>query len=248
MCQDDVDLLPGFDAAALPARRLIEMDWAGRRFIDARMELLRMGRTIVDEVAGERIDSFCHYPRGDVYDFHSHSQFYFHIHREDEHGHFHTFLRPRGMPIHLQPADPSEHRPPGDNDALSHLIAIAVDHRGEPVSLFTTNRWVTAETWYRAADVCAMLPCFRVDHDRPSLVLNCWVTAAVELFRPQIEQLLFARDAMIDRCRHRLAGIPVFEDRDLEVTSRMAIDVDDQLDRIRHALAATKTPPEGGVF
>jgi len=49
-----------------------------------------------------------HYPEGDVYDPDSHAQYYYHAHPPqlrggDEHGHFHTFLRPRGMPSGTMP-------------------------------------------------------------------------------------------------------------------------------------------------
>ena len=49
----------------------------------------------------------------------------------------------------------------GRRDEVSHLVAIALDYAGEPIRLFTTNRWVTGETWYRADDVIKMLDCFK---------------------------------------------------------------------------------------
>ena len=48
-------------------------------------------------------------------------------------------------------------------DKISHLVAISMDKWGLPIGLFTTNRWVTAENWYEAADVVAMLDCFDID-------------------------------------------------------------------------------------
>ena len=49
-----------------------------------------------------------HYPDGDVYDHDNHAQFYYHAHsaeeRPGEHGHFHAFLRPKGMPAGVRPA------------------------------------------------------------------------------------------------------------------------------------------------
>jgi hypothetical protein len=234
---DDVDLQTPIDLALVPRERLIEMEEAGRTVFECQRALSQQGRTIVAEVAGDRVEAFTHYPRGDVYDYHSHAQYYFHTHRDGEYGHFHTFLRPRGMPAGIAPADPADCRPLGDNDALSHLVAVSVDHGGAPTEMFTTNRWVTAETWYRAADVSAMLPHFQIDHERPSLLANRWISALLVMFRPQIEHLLVARDARIDGYRHRLPGIPVFEDRDLEVTSRMAISLEEQVAAIDAALA-----------
>lgn len=227
------------DLEHVPRSRLLELAEAGQAFLGCRRRLAELGQTVVTELVGDAPPRpFSHYPRGDVYDFDSHAQYYFHRHRTHETGHFHTFLRPRGMPPGIHPADPSDWRDPSDNDALSHLVAIAVDARGEPERLFTTNRWVTAETWYRAADVKAMLPCFRIGHDRPSALLNQWITALMALFRPQIEALLDRRDLVLESHAHRLSGIPAQEDRDLEVLSEMEIDVDRQLAQLRQRLTS----------
>src|SRR5262249_44514440 len=122
---------------------------------------------VVSEViAGSAaISAWRHYPEGEVYDPISHSQYFFHAHATSgqptaERGHFHTFLRAEGMPVGVTPlllpelavADfPALPPPPpplkrGTRDEVSHLIAIAVDLHGEPIQLFTTNRWVTGET------------------------------------------------------------------------------------------------------
>ena len=170
-----------------------------------------------------------------------------------EHGHFHTFLRPRGMPPGTRPlimpelaiADaPSAPVAPvpqpnqgADNDELSHLVAIAVSETGEPVRLFTTNRWVTGETWYAAADVATMLDRFVIDLARPSWPLNRWLSAMFRLFRPQMVALVHARDAAVMSFRRRRRGkVHVFEDRRLEVPSTVEIDVDEQIRRVAVAL------------
>ena len=145
-----------------------------------------------------------HYPIGDVYDWDTHAQFYYHAHPPDrrgndwadEHGHFHTFLRPRGFPVGVQRLPDAN---PDDNDAVSHIIAISMDAAGQAQRLFTTNRWVTGETWYPAADVKRMLENFRVTHDTPSGAVNVWITSMLELFGPTIEALLDARDATVCR-------------------------------------------------
>jgi hypothetical protein len=111
---------------------------------------------------------------------------------------------------------------------VSHLVAIAMDARGEPTRLFTTNRWVTGETWYRAEDVTQMLDCFVVAEPEPSAVLNRWISAMIKLFRPQITALLQIRDDTVMAWRRR-RRTHVFEDTRLEVTSTIEIDLDVQL-------------------
>ncbi len=218
------------DPGTLPLALRRDMTLAGDEYLACRAGLERQGRSLFDDLTGGRpVRAETHYPRGDVYDPLSHAQYYFHRHREGEIGHFHTFLRPHGMPEAIQPADPAERRLPGDNNALTHFVAIALDAEARPIELFTTNRWVTAETWYRAEDVITLLPRFHIGHDQPSDLLNRWLEAVLLLFRPQIAALLRARDATVERCRHRLPGIAVLEDRDLEVTSCLAVDAAAQI-------------------
>jgi hypothetical protein len=221
-------------------------------------ELAARQRNIVIEVmAGEAaISEWRHYPDGEAYDPQSHAQYFYHAHPgrpPREHGHFHTFLRSEGMPAGVAPlllpemavaAAPvlTPQAPPlkrGSREEVSHLVAIAVDARGEPIRLFTTNRWVTGETWYRADDVIRMLERFAVNEPEPSETLNRWVGAMLRLFRPQIAALLRARDDTIVTWRRR-RRTQVFEDPALEVTSSLDISLDAQfasLDRARSQLA-----------
>jgi hypothetical protein len=101
--------------------------------------------------------------------------------------------------------------------------------------LFTTNRWVTGETWYRADDVIRMVDRFAVTGVEPSETLNRWVGAMLRLFRPQIAALLRMRDETVMAWRRR-RRTHVFEDPALEITSSLEIGLDAQLaflDRVR---------------
>jgi hypothetical protein len=252
------------DFTRLGRAELEAMAAAGRELLECRRVLAKTGDTVLGEVlrGAAAIADWTHYPAGDVYDAETHAQYFYHAHppaerTAGEHGHFHTFLRPRGMPAGTRPlilpelaiadapaAPAGPAVPPlpqpnqgADNDELSHLVAIAVDGAGEPLRLFTTNRWVTGETWYAAADVTAMLGRFAIDLARPSWPLNRWLTALFRLFRPQMAELLYARDEAIMSWRRRHRGkVHVLEDRRLEVASACAIAVDDQLRRVALAL------------
>ncbi len=209
---------------------LADMAAAARVYLDCRKRLTAAGRTIAEEIAGDTLETLTHYPPGDVYDPESGSQYYFHVHRPADHGHFHTFLRAGGMPAGLRAA---AGLPQGDErEPLAHLVAIGLDHRGEPGRLFTTNRWVTAETWYAAADVMSMLPRFDIGHGEPTPTANRWIGAVVRLFRPQIAGLLAARDLCIERHRKAGMGDAVLENRRLEITSSVRIDIDAHIARL----------------
>jgi hypothetical protein len=252
------------DFAHLPRPELERMAAAGRTALDRLRSLAAAGASVVSEALGSAEDFYewRHYPPADAYDPKTHAQYYYHAHppgerAANEHGHFHAFLRPRGMPAGVRPLmlpelaipdAPAQPQgpvlPPArqpnqgeDNDKLSHLVAISMDASGMPIRLFTTNRWVTGETWYGAEDVVRMLDRFAIGIGEPSRPLNDWITAMFALFRPQMRALLAARDAAIMHWRRRHRGkIHVFEDRRLEVTSAVDIDIEDQVRRIEAAL------------
>ena len=232
------------ELADLPKERLEDMAAAGAEALEVYRLLRKSGDNVVGEVLrgqGEFYE-WDHFPKGDVYDPETHSQYYYHAHpaelRGGEHGHFHTFLRPKGMPPAIEPAPLADYAPPeGDNDALSHLIGISMDQHGYPIRLFSTNRWVTGEVWYAADDVIGMLDRFHMDLASPSLPVNIWITALPRLFRPDIEELVRARDQKVAARRQRNPDTNVYEDRDLEITSFADISVEGQIERVTQALA-----------
>jgi hypothetical protein len=251
-------------SARLSHAELQVMAEAAREIAEIGRVLGKTGDTVLAEAlrgAGTFYE-WHHYPPGDVYDAESHGQFFYHAHppserRGGEHGHFHCFLRPRGMPAGTvplmlpelaiadapaAPADPllapvAQPNQGGNNDKLSHLVAIAMDASGNPIRLFTTNRWVTGETWYAAEDVIRMLSAFEIGHARPSWPLNRWLSAMFRLFRVEMAELLLQRDAAVMNWRRRRRGkVHVFEDRRLEVTSAADISLAHQQEQIDAAL------------
>ena len=222
------------------------MRQAGQVILESYRVLQKAGLNIVGEVLrdtlnkGETFYEFSHYPAEDVYDHDSHAQYYYHAHRGEigEHGHFHTFLRPKGMPAGVAPIDyPATDPWPRGDEALSHLVAIAMDSYGYPTGLFTTNRWVTAEAWYPAEQVIRMLDRFVIDHAFPSWPLNRWISALFVLFRPHIEALLKRRDEIVWAWAEAHPGADVFEDRALDITSQMPLSVEETLVQVERALA-----------
>jgi hypothetical protein len=237
---------------------------------ECRRALAASGSSMAREAVGKagRIGDWRHYPDGDAYDPASHAQYFYHRHPAGErgaeegpaeHGHFHLFLRAEGMPPGVAPlllpeaAIAFAQTPPqaaptkrGARDEVSHLIAIALDKNGEAVRLFTTNRWVTGETWYRAEDVVRMLDRFSLDAAEPASVVNRWLAAIVRLYQPEIAMLLRERDKTVMDPRRRRRKVDVFEDPKLEITSSLAIDVEARLaavDRLVSEPAPAPQPP-----
>lgn len=233
--------------AALPRQTLLGMRDAGERVL----ECLRILNNTDDNIVGELIKNvetfyeWNHYPDGDIYDSITHSQFYYHAHppeeRPGEHGHFHTFIRPKGMPEDIKPAPVPDYEAPEDpDDNLSHIIAVSMDGAGLPIKLFTTNRWVTGEVWYTASDVHRLINLFHIDHAQPSWPVNLWISSMVQLFDPQVRALVNRRDQVITEWAENHPGASVFEDRELEVTSECDIDIDAQRMAVEKALKQVK--------
>ncbi len=213
---------------------------AGHQVLECYRVLAKSSDNIIGEIlkSSDTFYEMDHYPPGDIYDAATHSQYYYHAHREGEHGHFHTFLRSEGMDSSSKPI-----RQQSDQDYMSeredqicHLIAISMDNKGFPTSLFTTNRWVTAENWYKAEDVFRFLDNFEIDLVPPSWPVNIWLTGIIRLYKPIIKKLIIERDAKIADWQKTHPDSDVFEDRDLEVTSELAISVEDYLNEIQHHL------------
>ncbi len=228
--------------AGLSKAQLEGMSKAGSEIVEAYRVLNKTSANVVGQVLANQgtFYEWDHYPSGDVYDAETFSQYYYHAHRgtDGENGHFHTFLRSGGIPNGIWPApyEGEGTRPLGE-DALAHIIAISMDKQGFPIALFTTNRWVTGETFYSADSVIAMLDAFEIDHTFPCLAANKWISGIVRLFRPQIEELLRQRDAEIEKWQADHPKEDVYEDRNLEVTSSIKISVDDQIKAVHKALS-----------
>jgi len=241
---------------------------AGEALIECRRAMAEAGTSPLAEAlqGAAPVYEWQHYPAGDTYDPASHAQYFYHAHPPgerampeggEEHGHFHTFLRARGMPPGVSPLvmpefavanNPAAPKAPlipsapqtaagEEADPWSHLVAVAMDATGAPLRFFTTNRWVTGETWYPAADTARMLDRFALSTAGPSPLLNRWIVALLGLYKPLLGDLLARRDAAVmDWRRRRRAKVHVLEDQRLEITSVLPIDLEAQIAQIDAAL------------
>ena len=156
-------------------------------------------------MSGERQGIYlAHYPAKDVIDPVHHTRFYYHCHRQPrlEHGHFHIFVNDRE---------------PG---SFMHLAALSLSAKGEPLRWFSTNAWVTGEHLQPADKVVALLATFQVQTHGRLAPISRWLSAMVQLFRPQLEQLLLRRDVLMQRQCQRQAWTALCEDRRIDVISQ----------------------------
>ncbi len=212
--------------------------------VDAMRVLQKSGSDLVKEALGGReFTQWEHYPEKGVYDPETHSQYYFHAHepsREEwtDFGHFHVFMRKPGINDALKPIDTDTADLPAEQVAeAAHLIGISLDNLGRPVRLFTTNRWVTAETLYSADDVISLLDDFEIDLSTPSWPLNRWLTAMMIVFRGDIEELIRQRDVTLAQWADEHPDANTFEDRELAVTSAKDIDLQARLIEVQSELS-----------
>jgi len=228
----------------LPRQDLLAMYYAAADATECAAALAHNGTNPVTEVLGdaEVVEEWMHFPAGDAIDPATHSQYYYHTHAAaervaGEHGDFHTFVRPKQMAPELAPA-PVPHGENSSDEAawVTHLVGISTGASGQIIRLFTTNRWVTGEVWYDADAVIRLLDRFEITVDKPSHDLNRWITAVVRMFRPQIADLILARDEKVAAFKAAHPGSDVFEDRDLQVTSEIAVDFLSQIRAIEAAL------------
>lgn len=216
--------IPPLDVPAhntLPRRELRGLKAAAQRLRECRRVLEKGGLNVVGEIlrTGDTFVEDEHYPPDDVYDAETRAQYYYHAHRgvEREHGHFHTFIRVNTG---------------AGTDEPVHLIAISMDDYGWPQGLFAVNHWVTGGLWADAENTIKLLPAFCVDHAFPSWPVNLWLAALVALYRPQICALLRHRDRVIEARRAIDPGTDVLEDRRIEITGFLPIDLEQAIDDV----------------
>lgn len=157
-----------------------------------------------------------------VFDRSARSQFYYHRHENADHeaGHFHT--------VRLFP------------DRVAHLVAISMAPDGWPTALFTVNLWAVGDADESVPNLKNYVRRFRLDERRAEADMSRaggdasrplvatvirFVNLVFEAFRPEIETLQDEKARAIEEYRRSHGGADPFEDRSLEILSRMAIDL-----------------------
>jgi hypothetical protein len=152
-------------------------------------------------------DPYVHYPYdGGIKDKKTGYQLFFHIHRTNEYGHFHTFAT-------------------DEKGELVHLILISMDEQGKPIALATVNRWVTADKYVKAEILKKLTKDYYVN---PALFSDQKVVEFInnifKAYTDEIYQLYDEREVWIKNYVNNNFREP-FEDREFEILSERKIDV-----------------------
>ncbi len=154
-----------------------------------------------------KFDPYFHYPqKGGIVDDKTKSRVFFHCHRENEFGHFHTFVEDK-------------------NGELVHLVLISMDEDGNPIALATVNRWVTDDKYVKAEQLKILFNEFKIN---PKLFkderLLLFIQNILIGYETEIFKLFDERDEWIKNYALKNYREP-FEDREFEVLSSMKINL-----------------------
>ena len=138
---------------------------------------------------------------------------YYHCHAApnklmNEHGHFHIFARLEGE-IH-------------NSQAWSHIVALAMDNMGQPLSWFTVNHWVTGKIWKSANELNILLENLPIVRDES--FVEQWLIAMLRFYRANIQELLENRDTQINALKKK-TGKEILEDRNYYELSTRSINL-----------------------
>jgi len=184
-------------------------------------ELERQGTSVIDLVRGDKpVQPWRLYPgESGIFDRRTHYQFYYHSHGSDhEAGHFHT--------VRLFA------------DHTVHLVAISMTPDGWPQALFTVNLWAVGDVYESAANLRRYVRSFRLAEQVGPPVLVRFVNLVFRAFGTEIERLQEEKIETLAAYRAAHPAQNIFEDRSLEILSRVAVDV-------RAAPEVVSTAPRG---
>lgn len=146
-------------------------------------------------------DPYTHYPYdGGIKDESTGYQLFFHAHREDEYGHFHTFAT-------------------DEEGKLVHLVLISMNKAGELIGLATVNRWVTGDKYVKADRLKELSKTFKINPKlyKDERVIR-FVNYIFKAYKSEIEELFDKRDQWINNYAQTYYREP-FEDREFEILS-----------------------------
>jgi hypothetical protein len=142
-----------------------------------------------------------------IFDRKRNSQFYYHAHpgADHEEGHFHT--------VRLFA------------DHTVHLVAISMAPTGWPQALFTLNLWAIGDRYASPRNLSRYTREYGIESRKGDVRLVRFINLMFRAFRPDIEALQEAKGQAIEQYRAAHGGADPFEDRSVEILSRVEIEI-----------------------
>jgi Domain of unknown function (DUF6969) len=182
---------------------------AARELIGLLERLERDSTSVMELICGSRTpEPWKLYPDDcGTFSIRTRSQFYYHVHggAQNEAGHFHTV---RFFP-----------------DRTAHIVAISMAPSGWPQALFTVNLWAIGDAYEPVEKLKSYARRFQIEESRGEPRVVRFVNLVFRLLLPEIERLQEEKAAALAAFRMAHPNVNPFEDRALEVTSRVEIDV-----------------------
>jgi hypothetical protein len=147
-----------------------------------------------------------------IFDRKRRSQFYYHAHAGADHedGHFHT--------VRLF------------HDHTVHLVAISMAPTGWPQALFTLNLWAIGDRYASPRNLSRYTREYGIESRKGDVRLVRFINLMFRAFRHEIEALQEVKGQAIEQYRAAHGGVDPFEDRSVEILSRVEIEVPRYLD------------------
>lgn len=210
----------------------------GLRLLQIYAELAHGQEHLLDGVlAGQTPQQWEHYPPDDAIDRESGYQWFYHSHSPEdrpgcaEHGHIHLFAHRPLWSRRLQSRAERQFQAlcdaPSPHAPTRHLLAIGLNAKGVPISLFTVNNGVTGDGMLCAQLTMALLGSIRLHTGHAQL--DAVIESVVHLCAPEIQQVMAQRDANLASHHHANK----LNDQPLELLSTLSIDLDTKLQTMR---------------
>lgn len=207
---------------------------AGLRLLQTYVDLSNAKRHLLDEVLkSEKPQQWAHYPSEDAIDVSSGYQWFYHSHSPEdrpeglEHGHIHLFARRPLWSRRLKSRSEIEFRRICESERThtntGHLLAIGMNAKGVPTSIFTVNSWVTGDEMLSKELSMQLLASIQLNTGYPSV--DTVIESVIYLCHHEIQTVLQQRDETLASN----IGVSKLQDEKLELLSVLDINLDQRL-------------------
>ena len=209
---------------------------AASELLDVYTRLAQQGEHLLGGLlAGTQPTAWERLPADDAIDASGRYRWFYHSHAPEdrpagsEHGHIHLFAQralwePLPETASARAFNELCGKPCSDADTR-HLVAIGIDAKGLPISLFVVNAWVTGDLMLDAQATSQLLS--NVALDTGYAEMDRMIEAITRLCAQDVDVLLRQRDETL--ARHPSAT--VLQDERLEILAEVALDLDEKISR-----------------